>query len=496
MSSNKESERKAKSCDVDNESQPLLSSDVSRSSILPYNSIEQHFSENQTYETPSNTRSEATSKQSSVVTIFVIWNTMMGTSLLSMPWAIERAGLITGVQLIIFMGALCFYTSYCVLRTQKAFGSVNGEISDLARIMLGPTAQVLAKIFSWIVLLGSNIVYWILMSNFLFYSVDYIHNTFYEEINNDNSSLSVDISFPVTCPKKDNLIGRIDANSGSIYEQIWGLYTTVPILLGVLIIPLLSFKSATFFTKFNSLGTLSVLYIIVFVFIKGVSWGINININVPTSPFYSPWISHSFPATTGVLALSFFIQNIIVTIMRSNKNQNNNGRDLSIAYTLVILTYIIIGVVFFVTFPLAKTCIEDNFLNNFPSWDILTVLARVFLFFQLFTVFPLISFMLRVQVMTTFFSSEYPSTGCVMFFNAIIVSICIIFAIFLPRIGTVIRFTGAISGFFHVFTLPCFFQIIADKKQNKESILSLLFHSVIPILGAINLIAQFFVSDS
>lgn len=35
------------------------------------------------------------------------------------------------------------------------------------------------------------------------------------------------------------------------------------------------------------------------------------------------------------------------------------GRDLSIAYLLVTLTYIIVGVVFYVCFPLNKSCIED-----------------------------------------------------------------------------------------------------------------------------------------
>lgn len=46
----------------------------------------------------------------------------------------------------------------------------------------------------------------------------------------------------------------VDAASESLYEQIWNLHTTVPLFLILIIGPLVNFKSATFFTKFNSLG--------------------------------------------------------------------------------------------------------------------------------------------------------------------------------------------------------------------------------------------------
>ena len=45
---------------------------------------------------------------------------MMGTSLLSMPWAVEQAGLVAGLCLILTMAAVCFYTAYCIL---KVFGT-------------------------------------------------------------------------------------------------------------------------------------------------------------------------------------------------------------------------------------------------------------------------------------------------------------------------------------------------------------------------------------
>ena len=71
---------------------------------------------------------------------FAVWNTMMGTSLLSMPWAVEQAGLAAGLGiwffpllelyltlclylgLILVMAAICFYTAYCILQVYGVYG--------------------------------------------------------------------------------------------------------------------------------------------------------------------------------------------------------------------------------------------------------------------------------------------------------------------------------------------------------------------------------------
>lgn len=54
-------------------------------------------------------------------------------------------------------------------------GNDNGEVAQLSKKLLGPWAEIIAKLFSFVILLGANIVYWILMSNFLYYSVGYVH---------------------------------------------------------------------------------------------------------------------------------------------------------------------------------------------------------------------------------------------------------------------------------------------------------------------------------
>lgn len=421
----------------------------------------------------------------------------MGSSLLAMAWGLEKAGFVPGIVLILAVGAICLYTSYVILKINERHGLYrNSEVHDLCRILLGKWAEVIAKIFSLIVLIGANIVYWILMSNFLYHSVHFIYtNIFsYEDAPYNNQT--------VICPKQeknDSIPGVLINIAGGhqIFDQIWSLYSTVPLFLAVIMFPLLNFKSATFFTKFNSLGTISVAYLLIFVAVKGGIWGINI-------PSWSIEfeLKNTFCALSGMLSLSFFIHNIIISIMKNNRHQEKNGRDLSIAYGLVTFTYLFIGVVFYITFPMVKTCIEDNILNNFPKNDVMTIVARVLLLFQLFTVFPLMAFMLRNDIIMNLTAilkwdcfSEF-SYFRVIILNGIVVTVCILFACFLPRIGTLIRYTGALSGMVYVFTLPSLLKIASLRRDQILTTPKLIFYSSIIVLGAINLFSQFLINDS
>lgn len=50
----------------------------------------------------------------------------------------------------------------------------------------------------------------------------------------------------------------------------------------------------------------------------------------------------------------------------------------------------------------------QNFLDNFPSSDVWVFVARTFLLFQMTTVYPLLGYLVRVQVMSQIFGSHYP----------------------------------------------------------------------------------------
>ncbi|KAI2537500.1 solute carrier family 38 member 9, partial [Homo sapiens] len=339
---------------------------------------------------------EGYGKNTSLVTIFMIWNTMMGTSILSIPWGIKQAGFTTGMCVIILMGLLTLYCCYRVVKSRTMMFSLDTtswEYPDVCRHYFGSFGQWSSLLFSLVSLIGAMIVYWVLMSNFLF-------------------------------------------NTGKF------IFSTV-----------------------------SVLYLIFLVTFKAVRLGFHLEFHwfIPTE-FFVPEIRFQFPQLTGVLTLAFFIHNCIITLLKNNKKQENNVRDLCIAYMLVTLTYLYIGVLVFASFPsppLSKDCIEQNFLDNFPSSDTLSFIARIFLLFQMMTVYPLLGYLARVQLLGHIFGDIYPSIFHVLILNLIIVGAGVIMACFYPNIGGIIRYSGAACGLAFVFIYPSLIYIISLHQEER-----------------------------
>ncbi|XP_032706343.1 sodium-coupled neutral amino acid transporter 9 isoform X2 [Lontra canadensis] len=449
---------------------------------------------------------EGYGKNTSLVTIFMIWNTMMGTSILSIPWGIKQAGFTTGMCVIMLMGILTLYCCYRVVKSRSMISSVDTstwEYPDVCRYYFGSFGQWSSLLFSLVSLIGAMIVYWVLMSNFLFNTGRFIFN-FIHHINDTDAVLSTNNSNPVICPSA----GSGDhPNNGSMifyandtgleqFEKWWNKSKTVPFYLIGLLLPLLNFKSPSFFSKFNILGTVSVLYLIFLVTFKAIHLGFHLEFHwFMQTEYFVPEIRFQFPQLTGVLTLAFFIHNCIITLLKNNKNQENNVRDLSIAYMLVTLTYLYIGVLVFASFPsppLTKDCIEQNFLDNFPSSDILSFIARIFLLFQMMTVYPLLGYLARVQLLGHVFGDVYPSIFHVLTLNLIIVGAGVIMACFYPNIGGIIRYSGAACGLAFVFIYPSLIYMISLHQEDRLTWPKLIFHIFIIILGLANLIVQFF----
>lgn len=455
------------------------------------------------------TGSDHGSKNPSIITIFAIWNTMMGTSILSIPWGIKQAGFTLGIIILIFTGLLMLYCCYIVLKSPKAIPYIDAsdwEFPDVCRYYFGKFGQWSSLFFSMVSLIGAMVVYWVLMSNFLYNSGQFIYN-YVHHVNMSDSEYGTNGSDKVICPypKTDPggnvsmslyLSGGGNDTSDGAFEHYWSKTNTVPLYLIVLLLPLLCFRSASFFARFTFLGTISVVYLIVLVTVRAVRLGFHLEFHwFHSSQLFLPEFRLLFPQLTGVLTLAFFIHNCIITLMKSNKHQENNVRDLSVAYLLVGVTYLYVGVLIFAAFPtppLAKDCIEPNFLDNFPTSDVMVFVARTFLLFQMVTVYPLLGYLVRVQMMGQLFGKHYPSFFHVLSLNILIVGAGVLMAKFYPNIGSIIRFSGATCGLALVFVFPSLVHMISLRRQGALRWPSALFHSFLILLGVANLIAQFF----
>ncbi|XP_070563049.1 sodium-coupled neutral amino acid transporter 9 homolog [Ptychodera flava] len=391
---------------------------------------------------------------------------MMGSSLLCIPWALGEAGFVLGIALLVVMAFICCYTAYRIVRSVDGVVKTSDavwEFSDVCHYYFGRLGLYVSIIFSVSALLGAAMAYWVLMSNFLYHTVKFAYD-----------------------PAESNSTGY-----HSIFLEVWQQNFTVPLSLAVLLFPLINFKSPTFFTKFNSLGTISVMYILVFVTVKAIGWGLHIDFD-SASPLTSvPLTNLTFPALTGLLSLSYFLHNGILSIMHNQKHPENNGRDLCISYGLVALTYMWIGVAFYSTFPLQKDCIESNLLDNFPSADIMAIIARLLLLFQLVTIYPLLLYIMRVQLMNAMFGKSWPGLKYIIVLNLAIVCLCVLCAVFFPQIGTIIRFSGAFSGLAYIFTLPCLVYMVYSWRSGTLTWKIVFIHTFIIAFGVANFIGQF-----
>lgn len=431
--------------------------------------------------------------QSSIVTIFAIWNMMMGTSLLSMPWAYAHAGLLGGLLAIAVMGVVCFYTASLMLTIPAALRIELQEYSDLVRLLLGPFYAKLSQLSSVTVLGGGCIVYWILMNNFIINIASLAYDVGWR-----NGSISTNAS-GVVCHNDFQALHLQDAGQSSQpageYSAEQLIRNLVPVVLVLVQGPLICLRSVSVFLKFNFVGTFSVFFLLAFALFKSLAWGgVNLTVWDASSPHYAPLLSLNLPVYTGVLTLALFIHNCLTTIMRTQAQPQHNYRDLAVAYVLVVVTYLFLGVSIFVSFPLRKDCLRDNLLDNLESNDVYALAARAFLLVQIFTLFPLLCYIVRVQVFQLL-----PRSGSELWrivgLNTVLLGTCNLFGFFYPQIGAVIRYCGSFSGLVLTFTLPPLMLIHSRRKLERPlhwAAVAVLYF--IMLMGVWNFAAQFLVN--
>ncbi|KAJ1354774.1 hypothetical protein KIN20_011810, partial [Parelaphostrongylus tenuis] len=135
---------------------------------------------------------------------------------------------------------------------------------------------------------------------------------------------------------------------------------------------------------------------------------------------------------------------------------------------------------------------NNNMLNNFDVDYLLSSAARVLIFFQMFSIFPLIMYLIRSQLSCLFYNNPWPGIRPVMILNAAIVSIAVLAGIFFPNVGSIVRYFGAVCGMVLIYALPCLVYMKLSSRDFQLTVPKFFFHSCIIAFGVANLLAQFF----
>jgi len=471
------------------ERSPLLSQPL-------HNSIESFKPKDYTLTVPNNNRDtkkkdvddEVPSEQSSLLTIFSVWNMMMGTSLLTMPWAFLTVGYLQGIVIHAIMCLLSVYLGYLVLNNSARFvtplSPTMPEFDIVARMVCGEWARWVSFIGSFLLVSGAYIVYWIIMVQLLYTSVNSIYNT---AMNFEMGPQSA----PIYQKNCTNTTLQSTLCHGSAIPY-WSETHTVPFLLIPLFLPILQARKVTFFLKLSAFGTVTILILIFYAIVKAATWGINVSYE-ETSPEYIQEFTWKGPAMTGILSMAYFFHNSIITLFKHNKDPRKSTRDMAIGTFLVFATYLTFGLLIYFCFPFDKNLIRQNFLETAVVKDVFSIVLQVIYLFRMISVFPVLCVVQRIQFMETVCKTENPSRIGIFVYNVLICTSCVLCAIFFPNIGDIIRYVGAFCAMFLMFIFPCLIHLLLQRREHKTTWKSLSLHTLIILIGVSNFITQFLI---
>ena len=394
--------------------------------------------------------------QSSIVTIFSIWSCMCGASMLAMPWGFSQAGFSMSIVVMVVVGAISLATAQLVLSAGNTLGE--NEFGEIAGRYLGPWGKWASWASSVLILVGACTAYHILMSQSLY------------------SSLSAFYYYAT----------HSDISSSHGYFRYWSP-KTAPIVAMLLVLPLVNIKDFSVLVRINSIGVFCIMYLVIFMITGSIS---EHPIDFPEVEEYD----HRFFYFAGMLMLSFFIHNAVLTITSNAKKPENNARDLTIAYILVGATYASVGGIGYLTFDKFvdwNLPVAQNFLELFDPRAIYPLTARFSVFLLLYTVLPLIACIIRIQFFGTLWDSVFPSRGHVFLLNAALLGTTTLFAVYYPQVGTVLRFTGAICGYLYIFIIPLFVQYFMERQRKTLTTRKLVLGIFMLLVGAAVSASQF-----
>lgn len=430
---------------------------------------------------------KSSKQQTRLSTIGSIVNTMMGTTIVALPFGLAESGIGAGLLIIAILGAVsCFTCLVVVESTPRVI-----EFSKTVKRFLGIHTQLLAWVISVAIILGAAIIYHILMQETLFALVTTVMSSF-----GASSALTV-------------------------WRREYA--ALVPFLL---LYPVSCLKDLSALIRFNSFGFLFLTYVIIFIASHGLTVVLNLN-TAPiefvtsqgaTDPLYSPngslrlvlLSTPNFASLGGMMMLSFFLHNCIQPIVK-NANPVTRRTDVIVAYCIAASLYASVGVLGYFGFadahsksdcqaPLGSSTslclLKSNFLAMFAQ-DLsnkaaaYTLSARAALLLQLFTVFPLLLLIIRTQVFSLVYGTEWPSASKVYLINLLVCAITFTFAAQDLSVSEVMRFVGAGGGFVIVFAVPAAMDYIWHKREEKLSTIRIGLDILVVLVGLSFLVMQF-----
>eukprot|EP01017_Pseudomicrothorax_dubius_P002668 TRINITY_DN10185_c0_g1_i4.p1 TRINITY_DN10185_c0_g1~~TRINITY_DN10185_c0_g1_i4.p1 ORF type:complete len:465 (-),score=36.66 TRINITY_DN10185_c0_g1_i4:142-1536(-) len=361
---------------------------------------------------------------------------MVGSTAMVVPLIFAKSGILTCICVLIFVGLVSYYTcDLLVIHYHKN----ETDVADAVFRILGRKWFYFFSLISAALLFIAAIIYFILCCNVLYTLFCGCLQLFF--------GLS-------DFPAKDTLVL-------SQFSYQW-----TGIMIGILIFFLFSMKDSRQFVRLNGYGIYCIAIFLLFIlgigfrniFTKSLTMDESLADGVKV--FYVKMMSDDFINVLSTFALAFFIHNCIYPIIKLNRHQENNSRDVCFGYLLTGIIYSSVGIFGSLGVLCGPNDIceaprkANTVMDYFDPRKPLVLIVLLALALQLLTVTPILGYITRTQLMSLFFKNPQPKGAAPVIFNIILTLSCVIPQIFDIDPKLVIAFNGAVCGFFLVYVIP------------------------------------------
>ena len=119
-------------------------------------------------------------KISSLMTVFTMWNTMVGSSLLTLPWAFAHAGMLIAFLIAMISGLSSMYTCLLIVKNAKR---TELDFGDTAERFYGSKGRICNLMSSVLLMLGATLGYYELLTQSLYPCIQGVINLIKHDTN-------------------------------------------------------------------------------------------------------------------------------------------------------------------------------------------------------------------------------------------------------------------------------------------------------------------------
>ncbi len=259
---------------------------------------------------------------------------MIGSGVVAFPMTFMSSGFGLGIVVCVVGVLICSRTCILMLRT----AGDDKEYFDTLYKYWGKWAYYLGAIATIAIMFAAVCSYFIIMSQMMYPICALIFWIFGTELTLDTTTSG---------------IGETLAENFTHFSPSYCV-----LVLLIIEIYVTSRRDLSIFIKLVSFGTFFIVALILFIIGYGIygftnteyqismthSYEVNNNYSPDTDVRYIYVINNNFSTLAGMLGIGYFLHTVSIPIVRNNKNQENNERDVTIGYMLVAGTYVIVGV--------------------------------------------------------------------------------------------------------------------------------------------------------